>query len=61
MYGPATYETADVISSYVYRVGLTSADYSYSTAISLFNSLINVMVLLIANQISKRVSDTSLW
>ena len=61
MYGPATYETADVISSYVYRVGLTSADYSYSTAISLFNSLINFMVLLIANQISKRVSDTSLW
>lgn len=61
MYGPATYETADVISSYVYRVGLASADYSYSTAINLFNSVINFMVLFAANHISKRVSDTSLW
>lgn len=61
MYGPATYETADVISSYVYRVGLTSADYSYSTAINLFNSVINFVVLFAANHISKRVSDTSLW
>lgn len=61
MYSPATYETADVISSYVYRVGLTNADYSYSTAINLFNSLINFLVLVIANRISKRVSDTSLW
>lgn len=61
MYSPATYETADVIASYVYRVGLTSADYSYSTAINLFNSVINFMVLFAANHISKRVSDTSLW
>ncbi len=61
MYSPATYETGDVIASYVYRVGLVDADYSYSTAINLFNSLINLLVLFLANQISRRISDTSLW
>ena len=61
MYSPATYETGDVIASYVYRVGLEDADYSYSTAINLFNSLVNLLVLFLANQISRRISDTSLW
>lgn len=61
MYSPATYETGDVIASYVYRVGLVDADYSYSTAINLFNSLVNLLVLFLANQISRKVSDTSLW
>ena len=45
MYGPSTYETADVIASYVYRVGILDADYSYSTAVSLFNSVVNLIVL----------------
>ena len=61
MYSPATYETGDVIASYVYRVGLEDADYSYSTAINLFNSLVNMLVLFLANQMSRRISDTSLW
>ena len=61
MYSPATYETGDIIASYVYRVGLVDADYSYSTAINLFNSLINLLVLFLANQISRRIGDTSLW
>ncbi len=61
MYSPATYETGDVIASYVYRVGLEDADYSYSTAINLFNSLVNLLVLFLANQLSRRISDTSLW
>lgn len=61
MYSPATYETADVISSYVYRVGIKDSDYSYSTAINLFNSVINFMVLFVANAFSKRISETSLW
>ncbi|MCD7863762.1 MAG: ABC transporter permease subunit [Lachnospiraceae bacterium] len=61
MYSPATYDTADVISTYVYRVGLIDADYSYSTAINLFNSVINIIILVIANEVSKRVSETSLW
>lgn len=61
MYGPATYETADVISSYVYRVGIKDSDYSYSTAINLFNSVINFLILFIANTFSKKISETSLW
>ena len=61
MYGPSTYETADVISSYVYRVGIVDADYSFSTAINLFNSVVNFIVLFIGNAISRKISDTSLW
>lgn len=61
MYSPATYETADVISSYVYRVGMLDSDYSYSTAVNLFNSLVNFIVLFLANQISRKVGETSLW
>lgn len=61
LYNPSTYETADVISTYVYRVGLLEQNWSYSTAIGLFNSLINFSLLIIANRISRRVSETSLW
>jgi len=61
LYNPATYETADIISSYVYRVGLLEQDWSYSTAIGLFNSIINLTLLLIANKLAKRFSETSLW
>ncbi|MCR5153910.1 MAG: ABC transporter permease subunit [Lachnospiraceae bacterium] len=61
MYKPVTYETADVISSYVYRVGLIQADYSYSTAINLFNSVVNFIVLAVANKLGKKISGTGLW
>lgn len=61
MYGPSTYETADVISSYVYRVGVIDADYSYSTAINLFNSVVNLVILWVSNTISRKVNDTSIW
>lgn len=61
MYGPSTYDTGDVIASYVYRVGIVDADYGYSTAINLFNSAINFIVLFVANQFSRKISETSLW
>lgn len=61
LYNEATYETADVISSYIYRVGLLDRDWGYSAAIGLFNSVINLLLLIAANKISKRVSETSLW
>jgi putative aldouronate transport system permease protein len=61
MYSPSTYETADVIASYVYRIGILNADYSYSTAINLFNSVINLIVLFGANWISKKINETSIW
>ncbi len=62
LYNGNTYETADVISTYVYRLGLgASRRYSYTTAIGLFNSLINLILLVSANKISKRLTDNSLW
>ncbi|MBS6643758.1 MAG: sugar ABC transporter permease [Clostridiaceae bacterium] len=61
LYNPSTYETADIISSYIYRIGLLEQDWSYSTAIGLFNSVINFALLILANKISKRYSETSLW
>lgn len=61
LYNPATYETADIISSHIYRIGLLEQDWSYSTAIGLFNSVINFALLLFTNKMSKRYSETSLW
>lgn len=61
LYNPNTYETADVISSFVYRKGLLEFNYSYSAAVGLFNSVINFALLLTANRISRKVNETSLW
>ena len=62
LYSPATYETADVITSYVYRISLSEgSDFSYGTAIGLFNSVINLLLVISANQISRRLTETSLW
>lgn len=61
LYNPITRETADVISSYVYRIGLQEFRYGLSTAVGLFNSVINLVLLVIANTVSKKVNETSLW
>ncbi len=61
LYNPSTYDTADIISSYIYRVGLLEQDWSYSTAVGLFNSVINFCLLILTNKISKKFSETSLW
>lgn len=61
LYNPAIYETSDVISSYVYRVGIANQAWSYSAAVGLFNSVINFVLVILANKISKKLSDTSLW
>ena len=61
LYNPITYETADVISTFVFRKGLLEFDYSYAAAVGLFNALINFTLLIITNRISRRVSQTSLW
>lgn len=52
---------SEVISTYVYRMGLVNQNYSYSTAVGLFNSLVNGLMLLLCNAIARRVSDVSLW
>ena len=61
LYNPTTYETADVIATYVYRRGLLENDFSYSTAVNMFNSLINVVLLLSTNWLSKKMSDISMF
>ncbi len=62
LYNPTIYETADVISTYVYRRTLIEGgNYGYSTAISMFNSVINLILLVSANQISRKVSGKGLW
>ena len=61
LYNPSVYETADVISTFVYRKGLLEFGWSYGTAVGLFNSLINLALVVMANAISRRVNDTSLW
>jgi putative aldouronate transport system permease protein len=61
MYNPITYETADVIATYVYRKGLLEMDFGFSSAVGLFNSAVNFALLIIANTISRRVNQSSLW
>ena len=61
LYNEGIYETSDVISTYVYRKGLQDFQYSFSAAVSLFNTLINFTLIMIFNKISKKVSDISLW
>lgn len=61
LYQPATYEVADVISTYVYRKGLVDAEYSFSTAVGLFNSIVNIIFLLLSNRISKKAGQSGLF
>lgn len=61
LYNSQLYETADIISSFIYRKGLIEFNYGYSTAVSLFNSVINFVLLVTTNQISKKFSETSLF
>lgn len=61
LYGPAVYDVADVIPTYVYRQGLLQAQFGYSAAVGLFNSIINFIILIIANRASRRISETSLF
>lgn len=61
LYSPLIYESSDVISTFVYRKGLIDFDFSFSTAVGLFNSIINIALLIMANRLSRRASETSLW
>lgn len=61
MYNPAIYETADVISTYVYRRGLVDNQYSFAAAVGLFNAVIGMALISVTNAVSRRVSETSLW
>ena len=61
LYNDMVMETADVISTYVYRTGMLQVQYSYATAVGLMNSIVNIILLFSANYISRKVTDSSLW
>ncbi|GIO44143.1 ABC transporter permease [Paenibacillus apis] len=61
MYNPTVYETGDVIGTYIYRMGLTSMEYSFSTAVGLFESVIGFILVIGGNQLSKRITGKSIW
>lgn len=61
LYQPATYETADVINSYVYRLGIEQSNYGVSTAMGLFNSAVGFVLVYIANKMSNKINGTGLW
>lgn len=61
LYNDATLNTADVISTYVYRKGLLELDWGFSTAVGLFNSVINCLFLFAANYVSRKLNEVSLW
>lgn len=58
---PMTYSTADVISTYLYRMGLQMNNFSYATAIGLFESVIDLVLLVLANTLSQKFTENSLW
>lgn len=61
LYNSGIYEIADVISTYVYRQGIENQNYSYATAVGLFNSLIGFAIVFAANKLSRKLTDTAIW
>jgi putative aldouronate transport system permease protein len=61
LYSPLIYDTSDVISSYVYRRGLIQMDYSFGSAVGIFNSMVNLVILVLANHIAQKSIKESLW
>lgn len=61
LYQPVTYETADVISTYVYRSGIVEGRYDMSTAVGLFNSVVGLILVILANRISKKMTGNGIW
>lgn len=61
LYSPATYKTSDIISTYVYRVGIEKQQLGYSTAVGLFNSVTSLVLVLTANHLSKKYTETSMF
>ena len=61
LYQPITYETADVISTYTYRIGIEGGNYSVGTAIGLLNGVIGAILVTVTNRVSRKVSNASIW
>lgn len=61
LYQPITYETSDVISTYVYRTGLQESNYSMATAVSLVNGIIALVIIILSNKLSRKLGDVGIW
>ncbi len=61
LYNPLTFETADIFSTYTYRIGLMHGDFSYATAIGVFNGALGFILIIAANYAARRFQETSLW
>lgn len=61
MYNPVVYEVGDIIETYVYRMGLGKMEYSFSTAVGMFNSLVGFILITLGNSISKKLTNSSIW
>jgi putative aldouronate transport system permease protein len=61
LYDPLTYEKADIISTYIYRIGLATGNFSYSAAVGFFEALIGMMLIITVNFISRKLTEESLW
>lgn len=61
LYNPSTYSTSDILSTYVYRVGITQMKYSFASAVGLFNNVVGLIIVMIFNSITRKVAETSLW
>lgn len=61
LYNEGIYETADIISSFVYRKGIVESNYGFGAAVGLFNGVINLILVFCANQLSRKLTDSSLW
>ena len=61
LYNPNIYQVSDVISTYTYRMGLEQQQYSLSTAVGLFNTLVNVFFLILTNFLSKKTTESGLF
>ena len=61
LYQPITYESADVISTFVYRYGIENGDHSFASAVGMFNGVVALILVVTANKISQKVNETSLW
>ena len=61
LYQPSTYSTADVIATYSYRLGFENGNYGLATAVGLFEAVIALVLVVLSNWISRKLTDTALW
>ena len=57
----STYSTSDILSTYVYRLGITQMKYSFASAVGLFNNVVGLVILMFFNTLSRKIANTSLW